>query len=71
MLQLLVSFVVLFALPAWAENCQMKMDKKSIKVEWTGYKFTEKEGVTGKFEKVKVTSSMEGADIHSVVKDIK
>ena len=66
-----LSLSLLFTISVNAKECRQVMDPKSISVEWTGYKFTEKEGVTGKFEKIEVESSMSGADIQSVVRDIK
>ena len=66
-----LSLIFVISVNAKEKECRQVMDPKSISVEWTGYKFTEKEGVTGKFEKVKVESSLSGPDIQSVVRDIK
>lgn len=72
MFKFALALAILFG-SAWAlaKDCVQKIKKDSIKVEWTGYKTTEKVGVTGRFLKSTLTSPESGKDIHAIVSGAK
>ena len=50
---------------AHGQKCRYELDEKSVKLEWTGYKFTSKSPVSGSFDEVssqaKSSDSVKGA----------
>jgi hypothetical protein len=47
------------------QNCKFEYDPSQTKLEWTAYKFTEKTGVKGTFDKITVTGTTKSESIQS------
>jgi len=79
MKKLSIAFVTLLALSCGSETsqaeqpvittekCLYKFDESSTKVGWTAFKFTEKTGVTGTFNKVNVLISQAAEDMYTTL----
>ncbi len=44
-----------------------QLDSETVIVNWTGYKFTEKKGVKGQFQKVNITNNLKAASIQEAL----
>ncbi|MEC9283271.1 MAG: YceI family protein [Bdellovibrionota bacterium] len=51
--------LTLLALPSWANQC-LELDKDTFSLKFTGYKFTEKAGVTGEFKNTQFSAPSKG-----------
>ncbi|MCG9875347.1 MAG: YceI family protein [Leptospiraceae bacterium] len=51
------------SLLADSQNCKFEYDPSQTKLEWTAYKFTEKTGVKGTFDKVAVSGTIKSDSI--------
>ncbi|MCW7457277.1 YceI family protein [Leptospira bandrabouensis] len=52
------------------ENCTYEYDPSQTSLEWTAFKFTEKTGVKGKFDSIKVTGQQKDKSKFGAVKSI-
>lgn len=52
-----ITFSFISSSIAQETSCQWNLNKDSVKVTWTGYKFTEKTAVSGGFNKIKTVAS--------------
>ncbi|TGK50530.1 YceI family protein [Leptospira kanakyensis] len=52
------------------ENCTYEYDPSQTSLEWTAFKFTEKTGVKGKFDSIKVTGKQKDKSKFGAVKSI-
>ncbi|MCT8333963.1 YceI family protein [Leptospira sp. 85282-16] len=69
------SILVLIALCLSAEliaqeNCTYEYDPSQTSLEWTAFKFTEKTGVKGKFDSIKVTGKQKDKSKFGAIKSI-
>lgn len=62
LLLMIITFTVSSSFAANKSKCTYKLEKKSEKIGFTGYKFTEKAGVDGTFKSVRITTSENGAE---------
>lgn len=62
------SFV--FSLNAFCEDCTYQFDLKNSVVQGTGYKFTEKTGVSGRFKGFKLSRNEKRKNIKKLLKDL-
>lgn len=49
----------------------INITKEKIKVNWTAYKFTERAGVSGVFDKINIEDKLYGNSIKTILKDVK
>ncbi|TGM67287.1 YceI family protein [Leptospira meyeri] len=69
------SILVLIALSAISqlvaqENCMYEYDPSQTSLEWTAFKFTEKTGVKGKFDSIKVVGKQKDKSKFGAVKSV-
>jgi polyisoprenoid-binding protein YceI len=67
---LCASFVPTAYFSAQAANCKYKVDPSTAKLTWTGYKFTEKTGVSGTFDSIDVQQT-EASSAEAVIESVK
>lgn len=67
-------FILLFLVHSvriFSENCELKYDPFKTKVKWMAFKFTERTGVEGTFDKIAVTQGSKSATIQDLAESIK
>ena len=67
-----VSFLCCFLLSfnISAENCTYQFDPQKTLIQGTGYKFSNKKGVTGKFKDIKINQNKKAASIKELLKNL-
>ncbi|TGL77641.1 YceI family protein [Leptospira yasudae] len=69
---ILLPFVAGFSeAPAKNQSCNYSYDHASTKFGWKAFKFTEKTGVGGSFDKIEVAGTPSGTSVDKVLKGIK
>jgi len=55
----------------FSENCELKYDPFKTKMRWMAFKFTERIGVEGTFDKISVTQGYKNSTIQDLAESIK
>ena len=66
----LLSLFLLFSGNAFAEDCTYQFDIKNSLVQGTGYKFTDKQGVTAKFKSFKLNRNKRQKSVEDLIRGL-
>ena len=70
-LYILVFLFHILSVQIFSENCELKYDPLKTKMRWMAFKFTERTGVEGTFDKISVTQGLKSSTIQDLAESIK
>jgi polyisoprenoid-binding protein YceI len=70
-LNILVFLFHILSVQIFSENCELKYDPLKTKMRWMAFKFTERTGVEGTFDKISVTQGLKSSTIQDFAESIK
>lgn len=68
---LLLLLQIFICLDLIAESCEYKLDPASLKVKWRAYKYTEKIGLEGTFEKIQTQYNLKSSTFEEFAESVK
>ncbi len=64
-------FFILSSVQIFSENCEFKYDPLKTKMKWMAFKYTERTGVEGTFDKINVNLAQKSSDIQEFAENLK